>query len=159
MPQHASTLDLLQRLAVLEEQVAKLQRSGTQRDELPFYPIGFQGMPYADATSFTTVWDTIMAPRTGSLAIALRAVGDQVAAVNTGGSWQILADADVVGSGLVPATFTIQTATVLIDLAPYLAQSALRVQIQVRRTAGATTGGKFGGGGAIGLSPTSARMI
>lgn len=159
MPQHASSPDFLQRLTVVEEKVAKLQRSGTQQDELPFYPVGFQGMPYADSAAFTTIWDTTMAPRTGSLSLGMRVLGDQVAAVNTGGDWQILANTDVAASGTVPATFTIQAATAVIDLAPYLALSALRIQIQVRRTAGATTGGKFGGGGSIGLSPTYARMI
>jgi hypothetical protein len=35
----------------------------------------------------------------------------------------------------------------------------LKVQIQARRTAGATTGGQQGGGGSIGLSPRYARLL
>ncbi|MFJ1698194.1 hypothetical protein ACIOHC_24265 [Streptomyces sp. NPDC088252] len=160
MAQYSTTPDFLQRLAVLEEQVAQLRRTGWERDELPFYPTSMQTMPYTDATSFTSVWETILAPRTASLSLGLVAIGDQVGTTNTGGAWQVvLAEADIVMAGSVPATFSYQFAAQVIDLTPYRALTELKVQIQVRRTSGATTGGKFGGGGAIGMAPRYARLL
>ncbi|MFF1839967.1 hypothetical protein ACFVXE_38355 [Streptomyces sp. NPDC058231] len=160
MPQHATSPDFLQRLAELEDQVAQLRRTGWERDELPFYPTSLHTMPYEDNTAFTTVWETILAPRTASLSVGLVTIGDVVGTTNTGGAWQVvMAQTDIVMSGSVAATFSYQFAAQVIDLTPYRALSELKVQLQVRRTAGATTGGKFGTGGAIGIAPRYARLI
>ncbi|MFJ9293415.1 hypothetical protein [Streptomyces asoensis] len=160
MPRIVRTPDLMQRVAQLESQVAALRRAGWERDELPFYPTSLHTMPYEDSTSFITLWEAILSPRTATLSIGMVFIGDQVSAVNTGGSWQILLDgATVAASGSVPALFSYVFPTAVIDLTPYRASASLKVQIQVRRTAGATTGGKFGGGGSIGGAPTYARLL
>ncbi|WP_329592104.1 hypothetical protein OG195_27225 [Streptomyces sp. NBC_01362] len=160
MPQHATTPSFLERLAVLEEQVATLRRTGWERDELPFYPTSMRAMPYDDATAFTSVWESVLTPRTASLSLGLVFIGDQVSGTNTGGAWQVvLAEADTVMSGSVAATFSYQFAAQVIDLTPYRTLTELKIQIQVRRTSGVTTGGKFGGGGAIGMAPRFARLL
>lgn len=159
MPKVQKSPNFLQRLAVVEQQLAALQRTGWERDELPFYPTSFHGLVYEDATSFVTLWETIMSPRTATLALGLVFLGDVVTATNTGGDWQVLLDADVAASGTVPATFSYVLPALTLDLSPYLANPQLKVQVQVRRTAGATTGGKYGGGGAIGGSPRYAQLL
>jgi hypothetical protein len=160
MPKVQKTTDFLQRIAVLEEQVADLRRAGWERDELPFYSTSFNGLLYNDPTSFTTVWETILSPRTASLALGLVLIGDVVSSTNTGGEWQVaFNDSTIVASGSVPATFSYVFPALSLDLTPYRAASQLKVQIQVRRTAGATTGGKYGGGGSIGCSPRYARLL
>ncbi|MFC9752976.1 hypothetical protein [Streptomyces sp. NPDC056921] len=160
MPQRATTPSFLERLAVLEEQVATLRRTGWERDELPFYPTSMRAMPYDDAGAFTSVWESVLTPRTASLSLGLVFIGDQVSGTNTGGAWQVvLAESTTVMSGSVAATFSYQFAAQVIDLTPYRALTELKIQIQVRRTSGATTGGKFGGGGAIGMSPRYARLL
>ncbi|MER6103628.1 hypothetical protein ABT115_15220 [Streptomyces sp. NPDC001832] len=160
MPQYPTTPDFLQRLAELEEQVAQLRRTGWERDELPFYPTSMRTMPYEDATGFTSVWETVLAPRTASLSLGLVFIGDQVGTTKTGGEWQVvLAESAIVMSGTITATFSYQFAAASIDLTPYRARTELKAQIQVRRTVGATTGGKFGAGGAIGMAPRYARIL
>lgn len=160
MPQHATTPNLLQRLAALEDQVAQLRRTGWERDELPFFPTSLHTMPYEDNTAFTTVWESVLAPRTASLSLGLVFIGDFVGTTNTGGAWQVvLAETDTVMSGAVAATFSYQFAAQVIDLSPYQTRTELKVQLQVRRTSGATTGGKFGNGGAIGIAPRYARLL
>ncbi|MGJ5895159.1 hypothetical protein ACSCBZ_24865 [Streptomyces niveiscabiei] len=160
MPQTAQTPGLLQRIARLESEVAALRRAGWERDEMPFYPTSLHGVAYEDATAFTTLWEGILSPRTASLALGLVFIGDQVGATNSGGAWQVLFnDTTVVASGSVPATFSFSFPAVVLDLTPYRAMQQLKVQIEVRRTSGATTGGKFGGGGCIGGAPTYARLI
>lgn len=160
MPKVQKTPDVLQRLAVLEEEVAKLRRSGWERDELPFFATNFNHLLFEDNTTFTTVWETILSPRSASLALGLVLVGDQVSSTNTGGDWQVqFNDSTVVASGTVPATFSFVFPALSLDLTPYRADSQLKVQIQVRRTSGATTGGKFGAGGSIGVSPRYARLL
>lgn len=160
MPQHASSPDFLQRLAELEDQVAQLRRTGWERDELPFYPTSLHTMPYEDATSFTTVWETVLAPRTAYLSLGLVFIGDVVGTTNTGGAWQVmLAETDIVMSGTIAATFSYQFAAQVIGLSPYRTLTELKVQLQVRRTTGATTGGKYGSGGAIGIAPRYARLL
>ncbi|MFI6639942.1 hypothetical protein [Streptomyces sp. NPDC050504] len=160
MPKTSITPDVLQRLARVERELAALQRQGAVKDELPFYPTSYRGFPYEDGTSFVTLWETVLTPRTASLSIGLVLIGDQVSATNTGGAWQILLDGvTVAASGSVPATFTLTYPTAVIDLTPYRAAAQLKVQLQVRRTSGASTGGKFGGGGSIGGAPTYARLI
>jgi hypothetical protein len=154
------TPDVLQRLAELEETVAALQRSGRERDEAPFYPTSLRTFVYEDNTSFTTLWETVLSPRTATLAMGLVFIGDVVGTTNTGGEWRVqLADTTTAGSGTVPATFGYVLPTLTIDLTPYRQLPDLKVQIQVRRTTGATTGGKFGSGGAIGGAPRYARLL
>ncbi|MGC5400218.1 hypothetical protein ACPXCP_31315 [Streptomyces sp. DT20] len=160
MPQQPGTPNFLERLAVLEDQVAQLRRAGWERSELPFYPTFMTTMPYCDSSTFTTTWETVLTPRTGSLSLGIVAVGDVVGTTNTGGAWQVLMNAaDVVMSGTVTPTFTYQFGAAVIDLAPYRALSQLKIQIQTRRTSGATTGGKFGGGGSIACAPRYARLL
>lgn len=160
MPQHATTPNLLQRIARMEQRLAALQRQQpTPADELPFYPTNLQTMPYQSFTSFTTAWETILTPRTSKLSLGLVAIGDQVSAVNTGGEWQVLFDTTVVASGTVAATFSYQFAAPVLDVTPYLANTELKVLIQARRTSGQTTGGKFGSGGSIGIAPRYAKLL
>lgn len=160
MPKVSKPVDFLQELAELREQVDALRRAGTERDELPFFATSQHGLVYEDNTNFTTLWETIFAPRTATLSLGLVFLGDVVATVNTGGDWQVLLDGSTVaGSGTVPATFSYVLPALTIDLTPYRAAAQLKVQVQVRRTAGATTGGKYNGGGSIGGSPRYARLI
>ncbi|MFF6904517.1 hypothetical protein ACFY9Q_01075 [Streptomyces sp. NPDC012389] len=159
MAQRVPSNDLLQRIAALEEQVATLRRTGWERDELPLYPTNFTAMAFNDGTSFGTLWEGVLSPRTASLSLGLTLVGDQVAAVNTGGQWQVLLGGAVVWSGTVLPTYTVQYAATVLDLLPYRQQSELLVEIQTRRTSGATTGGRNGNGGSIGLSPRFARLL
>ncbi|MET9098290.1 hypothetical protein [Streptomyces antibioticus] len=160
MPKTLTVPDLLKRINALEGAVASLQRAGWERDELPFYPTSLHSMAYDDDTSFVSLWETILTPRTATLALGLVLIGDQVAAVNTGGDWRVqFNDSVVVASGSVPATFSYTFPALSLDLTPYRTASQLKVQVQVRRTAGATTGGKFGAGGSIGGAPTYARLL
>lgn len=160
MPQQPGTPNFLERLAVLEDQVAQLRRSGWERDELPFYPTYVTTIPYIDSATYATAWETVLTPRTASLSLGIVAIGDAVGGVYTGGSWQVrLAGTDVVMSGSVPPTFAFQFGAAVIDLAPYQQLTELKVEIQARRTAGATTGGRFGGGGSIGIAPRYARLL
>lgn len=160
MAQQPSAPNFLERLAVLEDQVATLRRTGWERDELPFYATSLKGMAYEDATAFTTVWETILAPRTATLSLGIVTIGDVVGGANTGGLWQVVMNsADVVMNGSVPAAFSYQFGTGVIDLTPYRSLTELKVQIQTRRTSGANTGGKFGNGGAIGIAARYARLL
>ncbi|MCX4994251.1 hypothetical protein [Streptomyces longwoodensis] len=160
MPATARTPDLVQRIRRLEADVAALRRAGWERDELPLYPTSLHGLVYEDATSFTTYWETIFTPRTSRLDIGMVFIGDQVSATNTGGGWQILLDGTtVVASGTIAPLFSFVFPTASIDLTPYRASTQLKVQVQARRTSGATTGGKYGTGGTIGGSITYARLL
>ncbi|MGY1500795.1 hypothetical protein ACW4TU_30160 [Streptomyces sp. QTS52] len=159
MPKVLKKPNFLQDLARLREEVAALRRAGWERDELPFFPTSLHGLVYEDATSFLTVWETILSPRTATLALGLVLIGDVVSSTNTGGEWQVLLDATVVANGTVPATFSYTFPALSLDLTPYRAATQLKVQVQVRRTAGASTGGKWGGGGSIGCSPRYARIL
>ncbi|MEV5659789.1 hypothetical protein [Streptomyces flaveolus] len=160
MPKVGTQVDILQRINQLEEQVALLRRTGRTVDEVPFWPVNFNGLAYEDDTTWSNMWETTLTPRTASLEMGMLFVGDQVGGVNTGGEWQILLDSSTVAaSGTVPATYTYASPTASIDLTPYRGAAQLQVRIQVRRTAGATTGGKFGGGGSIGASIRYARLL
>lgn len=159
MPKVQKSTDFLQRLAEVEEQLASLQRTGWERDELPLFPTSLHGLVYEDATSFVTLWETILSPRTATLSLGLVFLGDVVTATNTGGDWQVLLDTDVAASGTVPATFSYVLPALSLDLTPYRANTQLKVQVQVRRTSGATTGGKYNSGGAIGGSPRYAQLL
>jgi len=159
MAQRVPSTDLLSRIAALEEQVAAQARTGWERDELPLYPTAFTAMAFNDSTTFSTLWEGVMTPRTASLSIGLTTVGDQVSGTNTGGAWQVLLGGAVVWSGTVAPTYTIQYASTVLDLTPYRGLSSLLVEIQTRRTSGATTGGRGGAGGSIGLSPRYLRLL
>ncbi|MGQ4351993.1 hypothetical protein [Streptomyces drozdowiczii] len=160
MPQQPGSPNFLERLAVLEDQVAQLRRSGWERDEVPFYPTSLSTLAYTDSTSFETAWETILTPRTATLSLGIVAIGDLVGSTYTGGLWQVrLAGTDIVMTGSVPATLSFQFGAAVLDLAPYRQLTQLKVEIQARRTSGATTGGKFGGGGSIGIAPRYARIL
>ncbi|MGA5506818.1 hypothetical protein [Streptomyces umbrinus] len=160
MPKVAKNTDFLQQLAEVREEVAALRRAGWERDELPFYPTSLHGLVYEDNTSFTTLWETVLSPRTAQLSLGLVFIGDVVTATNTGGDWQVVFnDSTVVASGTVPATFAFVFPALTLDLSPYRAAAQLKVQVQIRRTSGAITGGKYGGGGSIGGAPRYARLL
>lgn len=160
MPKVHKATDFLQRLAELEERVQAMAREGWERDEVPFYPTSLRTFVYDDATSFTTLWETIISPRAATLSLGLVFIGDAVGATNTGGEWRVqFDDSTTVASGNVPPTFTYALPALSLDLTPYRAATSLKIQIQVRRTSGANTGGKFGNGGAIGGAPRYARLI
>ena len=105
MAQRVPSTDLLSRIAALEEQVAAQARTGWERDELPLYPTAFTAMAFNDSTTFSTLWEGVMTPRTASLSIGLTTVGDQVSGTNTGGGWQVLLGGAVVWSGTVAPTY------------------------------------------------------
>lgn len=159
MPKVLKQPNILQQLAALRKEVDALRRAGWERDELPLFPTSLHGLVYEDATSFLTTWETILSPRTATLSLGLVLIGDVVSSTNTGGDWQVLLDTTVVASGTVPATFSYVFPALSLDLTPYRAATQLKVQVQVRRTAGATTGGKWGGGGSIGSAARYARLL
>ena len=160
MPKVAKQTNFLQQLAELKEQVADLRRTGWERDELPFFPTSLHGMVYEDSTRFITLWETVLSPRTASLSLGLVLIGDVVTSTNTGGNWQVVLNStDVAANGTVPPTFSYVFPALTLDLTPYRALTQLKVQVQVQRTAGATTGGKYGGGGSIGCAPRYARLL
>lgn len=161
MPQYYRERSVEERLTVVEEQLARLRRSGRRADELPMNRTNFEGLNYDDTSAaFATVFETTYTPRSATLALGLLLIGDVVGAVNTGGSYQVVINTtDVVASGSVPATFSYVIPSLVLDLSPYLSASDLRVDVQTRRTAGATTGGRYGGGGCIGSTVRYARMI
>ncbi|MEU7381558.1 hypothetical protein AB0A91_16450 [Streptomyces sp. NPDC042207] len=159
MPKVATTPTFLQRLAIVEEQLAALRRAGRERDEVPFYATSLHGLVYEDGGSFTTLWEAIITPRTATLSLGLVLIGDTVGTTNTGGGWQVLLDDTVAASGSVPATATYVFPALDLDLTPYRAAPQLKVRFQTRRTSGATTGGRYGGGGSIGGSPRYARLL
>jgi hypothetical protein len=160
MPAYASTPNILQRIARMERQLEQLQRRSPaldMRDELAVFPTALYAMPMMDETSFITVWETLFAPRTGSLDLGLVFIGDQVSGVNTGGQWRVLLDGAVVMSGTVAATFSYQFAAQVLPLD--VNNPDVKLEIQSRRTSGATTGGRNGGGGTISIAPRYARLI
>lgn len=160
MPKVQKDKDFLQRLAELEETVAAMQRAGWDRDEVPFYPTSLRGLVYEDVTTFGTLWETIITPRASKLDLGLVFFPDQVGSTNTGGEWRVqLNDSIVVASGSIAPLFSFQFGTASIDLTPYRAATSLKVQVQVRRTSGATTGGRYGSGGTIGAAPRYARLL
>lgn len=158
MPTYNRERSLDEQVAILAEQVAQLRRSGSVVDDLTLFRTGFENFNYDDASSLSTVFENTFSPRGSSLVIGLSIFGDQVSAVNTGGTWDVLVNSVTAASGSVPATFTIIDTDVAIDLSPYLGTSSVHVEIRTRRTAGATTGGRYGGGGCIASTIRYARM-
>lgn len=161
MPAYSKARDPMERLAILEDRLDRMERSGREVDEVPLYPTNSRVMVYDDASaSFSTTWETIVTPRAAVLSLGLVFIGDFISPTYTGGSWQVVVnDTTVIGSGSVPASLTYVLPTVTLDLSPYRNSPDLKIQIQTKRTSGATTGGKFGGGGAIGSAPRFARQL
>lgn len=158
MPAYQRDRSVEERLAVLEDTVAALRRAGTVVDDLAMFPSYYLGLVYSDATTLASAWENTFTPRASTLALGMQFFGDQVGATNTGGSWDILLNDVSVASGSVPATFTVVTPTVSLDLSPYLGVRDLHIVLRTRRTAGANTGGKFGTGGCIASGLLYARM-
>lgn len=158
MPTYNRERTLDEQVAILTEQVAQLRRTGSVVDDLTLFRTGFENYNYDDASSLSTVFENTFSPRGATLVIGLSIFGDQVGAVNTGGTWDVLVNGSAAASGTVPATFTIVDTDVAIDLSPYLGTSSVHVEVRTRRTAGATTGGKYGGGGCIASTIRYARM-
>ncbi|PJN38990.1 hypothetical protein CG747_20840 [Streptomyces sp. CB02959] len=151
----------MERLAIVEERLDRLERAGREVDEVPFYPTNMRVMAYDDtAASFMTTWETIITPRAAMLSLGLVFIGDYVSPTYTGGAWQVVVnDTTVIASGSVPASLTYTFPAVTLDLSPYRNSPDLKIQIQTKRTSGATTGGKFGGGGSIGSAARFARQL
>jgi hypothetical protein len=144
---------LAERVAVLEERLARLQRASSVVDDVSIWRVGFENYLFDDASSaLSTVHETTFTPRGAALTLGLSFYGDQVGTspvVNSGGTWDVLLNGVSSASGSVPATYTIIEATPTLDLSPYLGTRDLHVEVRTRRTAGATTGGRYGGGGCI----------
>jgi hypothetical protein len=159
MPTYKRERSLDEQVAVLTAQVAQLRRSGSVVDDVSLFATGFENYNYDDASvALSTVFENTFTPRGASLVIGLSVFGDQVSAVNTGGTWDVLVNGVTAAAGTVPATFTIVNSDVVIDLSPYLGTTSVHVEIRTRRTAGATTGGRYGGGGCIASTVRYARM-
>lgn len=159
MPQRATSPNFLARLTDVEARLARVERAGNgQPGEVPFYPTHYETLAYADGTTFSTVWESTITPRGSALSMEVITLGDQVGTVNTGGAWQMLLNGSVTWSGTVLPTFTLALAQKNTDLTPYLGAD-LHIELQVRTTSGATTGGRYGRGGSIGISPVYARLL
>lgn len=158
MPAYQRDSSVEERVAVLEDQLAALRRQGNVVDDLAMFPSFDMGLVFSDATALTTAWENLFTPRSNTLTIGAQFYGDQVGATNTGGSWDVLLNGTSVANGLVPATFTVVTPAIILDLSPYLGSRDLHIELRTRRTAGASTGGKYGGGGCIASGVLYARM-
>ncbi|MEU4205577.1 hypothetical protein AB0F64_37395 [Streptomyces sp. NPDC026294] len=161
MPQYAKSRDPMERLAILEERLAQLERTGRTTSEIPFFPTASHGLFWEDTGAFATTWETIITPRAAVVSLGLVFIGDLVGSTYTGGAWQVVLNdgAVTVGSGAVPPSATYALPAVSIDLGLYRGAPDLKIQIQTRRTSGATAGGRYGGGGAIGSAPRFARQL
>lgn len=158
MPAYQRDRSVEERLAIVEEQLAALRRTGALVDDLAMFPVYYLGMEYVDTTVFQTAWQNIFTPRSSTLTLGMQLFGDQIGATNTGGEWQIALNGAVVTNGSVPATYTLVQPVVALDLSPYLGVKDLLIELRTRRTAGATTGGHYGTGGCIASGFLFARM-
>lgn len=153
MPTIMRSQDLAERVAVLEEQLARLQRASGVVDDVSIWRVGFENYLFDDAAAaLSTVHETTFTPRGAALTLGMSFYGDFVGTapqVNTGGVWDVLLNGTTAASGTVPATYTIVETAPVLDLSPYLGARDLHVEVRTRRTAGATTGGRYGGGGSI----------
>lgn len=145
--------DLGERVAVLEEQLARLQRASGVVDDVVLFRVGFENYLFDDTSlNLNTVHETTFTPRGAALTLGLSFYGDYVGTapqVNTGGTWDVLVNGTTAASGTVPATYTIVDTAPVLDLSPYLGARDLHVEVRTRRTSGATTGGRYNGGGCI----------
>jgi hypothetical protein len=158
MPAYQRDRTVEERVAILEDQLAALRRTGNLVDDLAMFPSYYLGLVYSDATTLQSAWENTFTPRSSTLTLGAQFFGDQVGTTNTGGSWDIQLNNTTVANGSVPATFTVVAPTITLDLSPYLGVRDLRIVLRTRRTAGATTGGKFGTGGCIASGFLFARM-
>jgi hypothetical protein len=91
MPTYKRERSLDEQVAVLTAQVAQLRRSGSVVDDVSLFATGFENYNYDDASvALSTVFENTFTPRGASLVIGLSVFGDQVSAVNTGGTWDVL---------------------------------------------------------------------
>jgi hypothetical protein len=158
MPAYNRAKSLDERVAILEDQLARLQRRGTIVDDIAMFRTGFENYNYDDSTTLSTVMETTFTPRGGLLTLGLSFFGDLVGTTNTGGSWDCLLNGVTAASGTVPATYTIIDLQPVLDLSPYLGTADLHVEVRTRRTSGATTGGRYGAGGCIATALRYARI-
>lgn len=158
MPAYARDRSVEERVAVLEDQLAALRRQGSLVDDLAMFPVFFESLVFDDSTTLDPTWSNIFTPRAATLTMGLQFFGDIAGTTNTGGSWDVRLNGTSVASGTVPATYTVITPTVTLDLSPYLGTKSLTVELRTRRTSGATTGGRYGTGGCIASGVTFARL-
>lgn len=162
MPTYRRERSLDEQVAALAEQVAQMRRSGSTVDDVTLFRTGFENYNYDDSNTLSTVFETTFTPRGAVLTLGLSFFGDYVGTapqVNTGGTWDVLLNGVASGaSGTVPATYTIVDASPALDLSPYLGTRDLHVEVRTRRTSGATTGGRYGGGGCIASIVRYARL-
>lgn len=161
MPTYSRERSLDERVAVLEDAIARLRRAGGVVDDIALFRTGFENYNFDDTDSLSTVFETTFTPRGGVLTLGMAFFGDQVGTapvVNTGGSWDVLLNGVEAASGTVPATFTVVGASPALDLSPYLGMRDLHVEVRTSRTSGATTGGRYGGGGCIASAINYARI-
>lgn len=159
MPTYNRELTVEERLAQLEASVAQIGRGGSRPDDLPLFRTNYEGLNWDDSSTITTVFENKFTPRSASLALGLLLIGDVVGTTNTGGAWQVVLNlSDIVASGTIPATNSYVLQDLVIDMSPYIAQTDLRIDVKTQRTTGASTGGRYGGGGCIGSAVRYARM-
>lgn len=153
MPTILRSTDLAEQVAALTDRLARLERASGVVDDVSIWRVGFENYLFDDTSAaLSTVHETTFTPRGASLTLGLSFYGDFVGTspqVNTGGTWDVLLNGVSSASGTVPATYTIVETAPVLDLSPYLGVRDLHVEVRTRRTAGATTGGRYGGGGCI----------
>jgi hypothetical protein len=158
VPSYQRDRSVDERVAILEDKLAALQRQGSIVDDLAMFPVYYLGMEYLDGTALQAAWQNIFTPRSSTLTLGMQLFGDQVGATNTGGAWEVFLNGTSVANGLVPATFTIVQPVVPLDLSPYLGVKDVLVELRTRRTSGASAGGRYGTGGCIASGFLFARM-
>jgi hypothetical protein len=152
MPQYIRPPDLVSQVAQLLERVAQLERRSPRvYDEMPMWPTGPRGVVYADSGAMETQWSGKLRVRAPWLSIGLLLIGDTVGTTLTGGGWQVLVEGAVDSTGTVPADGTWHYEDVHLDLTSYMGAD-VQVEVQTRRSSGATSGGRYGTGGCIGSS-------
>lgn len=152
MPQYTKQIGLGEQVAALMDRVARLERrSPTVLDAGSLLPTSFHGLVYEDSTSYVTYFETTVTAPRHAASIGLVFLGDQVGTTNSGGLWQVLLNGSLPAgaSGGITANFSFQFAAVVLDLSALSGQ--VHIEVQGRRTAGATTGGRYGTGGTIGI--------
>jgi hypothetical protein len=158
MPAYQRDRSVEERLAIVEDQLAALRRQGSLVDDLAMFPVYFEAAVFDDSTALDPTWSNTFTPRASTLTLGLLFFGDTVGTTNTGGAWDVTLNGASVANGTVPATYTIVTPTVILDLSPYLGTKDLTVAVRTRRTSGATTGGRYTTGGCIASGVTFARL-
>ncbi len=153
MPKYTKDISLGEQVARLMDRVAALERRSPARmDAAGMFATSYRGLVYEDGTAWLTYFQAVIRPR-HQASLGLVFLGDQVGTTNTGGAWRVqVAGTPVSGaSGTVLPTFTYQFAALTLDLSSYSPTADLLIEVQGQRTSGATTGGRYGGGGALGM--------